>query len=129
MPLGPRLWRFGWLAAGFLAGFLGLGLTTGKLPFILGLRFLETDLRPCFDLRFCYVHRLEPFLATGNFIGQVHAVRHRRLVGLLGHRQQRFDFVLELDFQLFDMTLRQGTVLRCMGVDLRAVQADCAQLE
>jgi hypothetical protein len=99
------------------------------LGFVFGLFFLEAHLGAFFYLGFRRRHRFEPCLPPGDLFGPLHAVRHGRLFGLLRPRQQGGDFFLELPFQLLDGPVRQRAVPRGIGLELRPIQADRAQLQ
>ena len=116
-------------AAWHPAAFLDLLCATRQLALVLGLFFLKAGFGTLLDLDLRNGHGRQSCLATSNFLRQVHAVRHRRLVGPLGHRQQGLDICLELDFQLFTVPVLQGAVARGIRLDLGAVQTDRAQLQ
>ena len=103
-PRSSNRW-FRRLAARFPAAFLGLLFATRQLSLVLGLFLLKAHFgtRLYLDLR--RGHGLQSRLAAGDFFWQIHAIQHRRLVGLLRHRQQRLDFRFELDFQLLDVAV------------------------
>lgn len=88
------------LTSGFLAAFHGLLFTLRQLGLVFGLFFFQALLGALLDLGFCRFHGLEPILAPGDFLWQAHAIGERRLIGLLGHLQQRVDLCLQLDFTM-----------------------------
>ncbi len=93
----------------------------------LGLLFLVTGFRSLFDLRLGRRDGLELIFPAGDLGRDAQAFGQLTLVGRFGQDQQFLDFLLELDFQLLGMPIRQGAVPGGVGVYLGAVEADIAE--
>ena len=106
-----------------------LGLTRGELGAMLGQLPLVTLFGARLDLRTSLGELLQPFLAPRQFVRDRHAVRKVSLVRRFGLRHEFSDFGLQLRLDLARMLVRQRAVLAGVGVDLRAVQRDCAHLK
>ena len=81
------------------------------------------------DFRTRFGELLQPFLAPRKFVRDRQAVGKVSLVRRLRLGHEFSDFGLQLRLNLARMLVRKRAVLARVGVDLRAVQRDCAHLK
>ena len=89
-------------------------------------RFLSTGLE---GLSLALARRAEVFLAQGNLVAHVHTFGYFVAIGLFGQPKQLLHFGPQVSFQLEQALVTDGLTLVGIGVHLRTVDADVAELE
>ena len=127
--LGTALRRARRLAAGFLAGAPGVVLARGELGLVLGLFGCQALGGARFDFSLRLRDGLQACLAPPQLLGNIQPLGQWLRIGALGARQQLLDLGQQLRLELLGMPVRQRAVARGVGVQLRAVQCQRAELE